>query len=69
MKALIEEKEWLTKGSLSSAWYECNWKSCTYHFNYSNGWKKYIYSRNDKKSGEIEKIQDLWVDAAEEIAL
>ena len=69
VKALIEEKEWLTKGSLSSAWYECNWKSCTYHFNYSNGWKKYIYSRNDKKSGEIEKIQDLWVDAAEEIAL
>ena len=66
---LIEKEEWLKKGSLSSKWYVCEWQVCTYEFYYSVDWKEYIYSRNNKASGKTEKIQDLWIRAAEDVAL
>lgn len=69
VQKLIEKEEWLKENSLSYRWYECYWEDCTYEFEYSIGWNKYIYYRSNKTSGTTKKIQDLWIDTAEEVAL
>lgn len=66
---LIEKEEWLKENSLYSNWYECSWESCTYRFEYSIDWKKYIYHRGNKISDKTIKVQDLWISVAEEKAL
>lgn len=66
---LIEKEEWLKEWSLSYRWYECYWEDCTYEFEYSSNWERYIYSRSNKISDKTKKVQDLWSEFSEEIAL
>ena len=69
VQKLIEKEEWLKKGSLDSRWYECSWEECNYEFEYSDNWKKYIYYRDNTALWKIRKVQDLWVNSAENVAL
>ena len=69
IQKIIEKEEWLKEGSLDSRWYECSWEKCNYKFSYSADWKEYIYNRENSTSAKTEKIQDLWINNAEEVAL
>jgi len=69
VQKIIEKEEWLKEGSLDSRWYECSWEKCSYKFSYSTNWKEYIYNRENTTSAKTEKIQDLWINNAEEVAL
>jgi len=73
VQKIIEKEEWLKEENLDSKWYECsqigNLETCTYEFRYSFNWKTYIYYRDNTVSGKIKKVQDLWIDSAENAAL
>jgi len=73
VQKLIEKQEWLKEDNLDSRWYECSYigdsEICTYEFRYTINWKKYIYYRNNIASWEIRKVQDLWINSAENVAL
>lgn len=69
VQKIIEKEEWLKEGSLDSRWYECSWEKCNYEFSYTIDWKEYIYHRENTTSAKTEKIQNLWINNAEEVAL
>lgn len=69
VQRIIEKEEWLKEGSLDSRWYECSWEKCNYEFEYSDNWKIYIYNRYNTASAKTEKVQDLWINYAENVAL
>ena len=62
VQKLIEKQEWLKEEIGES-------EICTYEFRYSMNWKTYIYYRDNTASGKIRKVQDLWVNSAENAAL